>query len=429
MRIGREKQNRIALLGVTRNTDNYGVRVLLSSAIELLSITHPGREIILVDYGREAEEWTETTGGNEYKIRLINLRFSWRLHLPNNVFRLVAVAALSRAIPAEKWRLRFLGRNPWLAEILATGAHYSISGGDSFSDIYGLMRFLYVALPQILVLLVGRPLVLLPQTYGPFRGAVTRVLAAWILRRAQAIFSRDTAGIESVRTLTGADGPKVQLSPDLGFFMKPEPLATPIIDQVEDLRKQGPVVGLNVSSLLYMGGYTGDNMFQLRESFPELISALADYIVQELHAQVILVPHVCGGSQEDETSLCERLETELGERHGECIHYLRYSLNHRHTKSLIGQCDFFIGARMHACIAAVSMGVPCVCLAYSQKFAGVMQPFGAGATVADLRKLTIPEVLAAAGSNFRERERLGLELRKVSPNFDKTVGCLRSIGT
>jgi len=33
------------------------------------------------------------------------------------------------------------------------------------------------------------------------------------------------------------------------------------------------------------------------------------------------------------------------------------------TKFLIGHCDFFVGARMHACIAAVSQYVPAVTLA------------------------------------------------------------------
>ena len=45
-------------------------------------------------------------------------------------------------------------------------------------------------------------------------------------------------------------------------------------------------------------------------------------------------------------------------------------------KAVIGQCDFFIGSRMHACIAALSQGVPCVGVAYSMKFAGVFDTVG-----------------------------------------------------
>ena len=41
------------------------------------------------------------------------------------------------------------------------------------------------------------------------------------------------------------------------------------------------------------------------------------------------------------------------------------------AKSYIAGMDFFAGARMHACIAAVSSGVPVYPLAYSRKFNGL----------------------------------------------------------
>jgi len=408
---------RVALLGVTRNTDNYGVRVLLSSAIEALSAAEPASEILLLDYGRELERWAEKTGEVEREVRLVNLRFSWRLYLPNNVFRLVAFALLSMVIPHKGWRLRVLRSNPWLSEILGIAACYSIAGGDSFSDIYGLRRFLYVALPQILVLLMGRPLTLLPQTYGPFRGRVTRFLARWIVRRSMAVFSRDTQGVEAVRQLAGANGPNVKVVPDLGFCMTAEPLPAQVIGRIEEFRGTGPIVGLNVSSLLYMGGYTGDNMFGLCEPFPVLIEELVNHIVEDLHARVLLVPHVCGGpsSQEDETRLCERLRDEFSRHHGERVVYLGQRLDHRQMKDVIGRCDLFIGARMHACIAAVSQGIPAVGLSYSLKFEGVFSSIGLEELVADLRFLDTSKVIEVVDRAYERRNELRSLLSREMP--------------
>ncbi len=403
-----EQRPRIALLGVTRNTDNYGVRVLLSSAIERLSAAEPASEIFLLDYGRQPEKWTEGTSDAWRENRLVNLRFSWRLYLPNNIFRLVALALLSRLIPGKSRQFRFLGRNPWLSEVLGTAACYSISGGDSFSDIYGLMRFLYVALPQVLVLLTGRPLVLLPQTFGPFNGRVVRFMARWIVRRARTVISRDARGVETVRRLVGKNDPRVQFAPDLGFCMSAEMLPASVIGRIVELRGAGPIVGLNVSSLLYMGGYSGDNMFKLRESYTELVASLVNHVVQDLNARVLLVPHVCGGasSQEDETRLCGRLQAELSHRHGDRVCYLDCSLNHRQMKAVIGQCDLFVGARMHACIAALSQGVPAVGLAYSQKFQGVFASIGMEEYVADLRALDIAGVIEIVDGAYERRGEL-----------------------
>ncbi|GAB6192890.1 polysaccharide pyruvyl transferase family protein [Desulfocastanea catecholica] len=413
----------ISLLGVTHNTDNYGVRVLMSSAVEILLSLAPNSDITVLDYGRNSEQWAENINGKKYLIKLNNLRFSWRLYLPNNVFRLVALAIILHAIPSKKLRHRLMERNFWLKEIIQTSSCYAISGGDSFSDIYGFRRLLYVALPQILVLLLDKPLVLLPQTYGPFKSRVSQYIARWILRRAKAVYSRDQEGVGNVRTLTGADGPNVKVVPDVGFIMSCEPIPAETLNQIEILRHRRPIVGVNVSKLLYMGGYHENNMFQLRHSFPELIENIINYTIHQMNAQVLLIPHVCGGpnSHEDETLLCKKLLRQLQSHHGEHINYLDQYFNHRQMKTVIGRCDLFVGARMHACIGAVSQGVPTVCLAYSEKFKGVMKPLGRGAQVIDLRIASPIEVQEAISSMFHNRNKLRLELNELIPNLNKSL--------
>ena len=51
------------------------------------------------------------------------------------------------------------------------------------------------------------------------------------------------------------------------------------------------------------------------------------------------------------------------------------------AKTYIAGMDFFMGARMHACIAAFSAGVPVIPMAYSRKFAGLFGSIGYGRTV------------------------------------------------
>ena len=406
----------LSLLGVTRNTDNYGVRVLLSSAVDLLSSSYPDANIVLLDYGRESKIWREQTPAGAKTVRLINLRFSWRILLPNNIFRLLFSVLLSRMLPGVV-RTRLWPRNPWLHDVLSASVHFSLAGGDSFSDIYGLRRFVYVSLPQILVLLMQRPLVLLPQTYGPFGGFLSRWIARWILRRAHLVCSRDAEGVKTVRDLFREEAPEVVVVPDLGFSMAAESLDEQSRNAVSMLRKNAPLIGLNISSLLWMGGYTGDNMFGLKESFPSLIRSLVEYLVKELGARVMLVPHVCGGesSQEDERRICRIFQAEQQCRFPKDIVYLDHTLNHRQMKGLIGQCDVFIGARMHACIAAASQEVPTVCLAYSAKFAGVMKWIHSGVRVMDLRRVGSADVADVCGDVFRNREKLRNELHQAVP--------------
>lgn len=407
---GSFSREKVALLGLTRNTDNFGVRVLLSATVDIVSAAHPDAEIILIDYGHRAEAHCEQTRQGPREVRLVNLRFSWRLFLPNNAFRLLALALVLRFLPSQ-WRETIVRRHQYLREFAECRSVYAIAGGDSFSDLYGFERLLYVSIPQLIALLLGCRLILLPQTFGPFRSPFARMIARWIIRRASRIYSRDAAGVETIRSLLSSGTPAVMVVPDVGFSMPAAPISVEVLDALTRAKRGRPLVGLNVSRLLYEGGYNRANMFGLRESFADLSYRIAAHVVSTLDASVLLIPHVCGSkeSDEDETYLCVAMQRDLASR-GVEVSYIAHPLDHREIKSVIGACDLFVGSRMHACIAAVSQGVPAVCLAYSGKFAGVMHPLGASATVIDLKHASSEDVLGTIGACLSARHVLREEL-------------------
>jgi colanic acid/amylovoran biosynthesis protein len=80
-------------------------------------------------------------------------------------------------------------------------------------------------------------------------------------------------------------------------------------------------------------------------------------------------------------------------------------------KWIIGQCDFFIGSRMHSCIAALSQGVPCVGIAYSRKFRGVFETVGMGDWVIDGREVGTEEGTRKVLELYRRRNEVREALR------------------
>jgi hypothetical protein len=81
----------------------------------------------------------------------------------NNGFLLLFLALLLRAFPLAMFRRWCLARYRALEIISEASLALSLAGGDSFSDIYGFQRLLYVCLPQYLVLAMDCPLILLPR--------------------------------------------------------------------------------------------------------------------------------------------------------------------------------------------------------------------------------------------------------------------------
>lgn len=404
----------ILILGATFGTDNMGVGALASGAVTILSRRYPHAEVAFLDYGSRSEVSTVEVDGRAVKVPLVNLRFSWKIFLKNNVAYLLALAGLRRAL-GTRFSNKASESNRWMRSICQADLAVAVSGGDSFSDIYGLGRFLYVYLPQLLVVLLGKKLVLLPQTIGPFKGTLARSLAAQLLWRAELVYSRDHTGVNETQTLLGrADaGARARFCYDMGFIVEPR---KPKGGSLEGATVQtgGPrlLVGLNVSGLLLMGGYGGNNTFNLKSDYGTLIERTIEFLVSKEDADVVLVPHVFGRQDESDSVACARLHSQIEKFYPGRLSCLRGTYDQSEIKYLIGQCQFFIGARMHACIAALSQAVPAVGIAYSRKFLGVFESVGVGHLVADPRRLSIDQVLEVIARALRDREAIHEHLRK-----------------
>lgn len=422
-----EKQLKVLLLGVSFNTRNMGVGALAAGAIKCIRHSHPGSDIKLLDYGKSAETHTLKVGGKDELIELINLRFSKKLFLANNVALLIVLAAIARLLPFKAVKRLLIDSNPYLREIAEADMAASIAGGDSFSDIYGLSRFFYVALPQALVLLMRKPLVQLPQTIGPFAAKLPRAIARAILKRSSAIYSRDYPGLLETREILGITGKneRIRFCYDMAFVLDPvKPREFSHTAHQGLSRINAPcTVGLNVSGLLYMGGYTRSNMFGLKADYKKLVNEIIEFLINRKKARVVLVPHVFGGPEhtESDSTVCERLYSDLKPLYGERLTFLSGSYDQGEIKHMIGLCDFFIGSRMHACIAALSQCVPAVPIAYSRKFIGVMESIGVESYVADPCVLETGAILDIIDKAFEDRTAIAEKLRAQMPAVKKTV--------
>jgi polysaccharide pyruvyl transferase WcaK-like protein len=301
----------------------------------------------------------------------------------------------------------------------------AVSGGDSFSDIYGLVRLFYVSWPQVLVLLLQKDLVLLPQTLGPFKGGTAKATAKYILSRVKRVFTRDSDGRNKVAASLGAEfASRVQVSYDVGFALEPRPPKNEAaVTELLKFKKSRPLVGVNISGLLYMGGYSRRNMFGLCIDYPSFARCLIKYLVEEKQAAVLLVPHVYGEGTDSESDVIasKKIHDELAQEYGEYLRVLEDRYTEGEVKFVIGKCDFFTGSRMHACIAAVSQCVPSVPVAYSEKFIGVMRTIGTEAYVADARKMPIEEILQMMGKTLDDRVAIRAKLEGSMPQVKQRV--------
>lgn len=258
--------------------------------------------------------------------------------------------------PGPSLRQFVMGRSQFLKELRRCDLAVDIGEGDSFTDIYGRRRFAFHCASKLASILLGQPLVLAPQTIGPFEHPVHRWIATRLINRASAVYARDHLSTAFLDRL-GARSPRDEFI-DVAFRLPYTPAP----------RAEGRVrVGINVSGLLYNGGYTGANELGMTLDYVALTEALITYFLKEPGVEVHLFAHVAGaGGPDDDAPAIEALARKfpgvsLAPRFASSIA----------AKSWMSGLDFVIAGRMHACIGAYSAGVPVVPVAYSRKFNGL----------------------------------------------------------
>lgn len=272
---------------------------------------------------------------------------------------------------------------------------FDIGEGDSFSDIYGIPRFQKLNYTKKKYNKRGVRQMLLPQTIGPFKDPAVLTEAIKSMNNCQVILARDKQSYDFL--LEHKITSKIDEIIDIAFFM---PFTR------RERTKEYTNVGINISALLWNGGYTQNNQFNLKADYQKLIKDTIDYFLSIPNVQVYLVPHVVGTNRdelENDYSVSYDLEREYN---NEKLRLSPFFLSPIDAKDFISSMDFFTGARMHAAIAAFSSEVPVVPMAYSRKFNGLFVDTLNYDYLGDLVNQNEEEVLNVIKRTFEDRDQI-----------------------
>ena len=293
--------------------------------------------------------------------------------------------------PAPSLKEFVKGRLDYIKALRRCRLVIDISEGDSFTDIYGARRYFLQLLSKAAVVQARIPLLLAPQTIGPFEKPWSRRPAALVMRRARAVFARDNLSTGVLDRMAVINNAAEYI--DVAFrlpFHRPTRLAGDITFKV----------GLNVSGLLFAGG-----KFDMALDYAGLMRRVIEELGARPNTEVWLVPHVLApGAGDDDVDISERLAIDYP--------FLKIAprfANSCEAKSFISGLDFLIAGRMHASIAAFSARVPVVPVAYSRKFNGLFGTLGYNFFV-DGRKSKTDEAFLAIVNALEHQEEMRREI-------------------
>lgn len=284
-----------------------------------------------------------------------------------------------------------------------------IGAGDSFADIYGPRRFAFLWLTKAMTIARKVPLVLSPQTIGPFTKPAYKAPAAWAMKRSAVVLARDAKSRDVA--LTMAPGANVKLSVDVAFVL-------PFEDRSQLRGGERLRFGINASGLLFHEAESGRNRFGLSYDYAAFTRQVLTEWSEREDVEVHLVPHAKSNKDpgDDDGALADRLAAEFPK----AVRVPNFA-DPSAAKAHISSLDLLVGGRMHACIGAFSAGTPVVPVAYSRKFSGLFGLLGYEAMVPvtglDLEGV-MDFVRAAAADRATLSQRIAAGMAKVTDLLD-----------
>ena len=266
----------------------------------------------------------------------------------------------------------------WIATFKAIkkmDAVFDGSYGDGFTGIYGTARNGIQVLRKQITYWAGKPLFLLPQTYGKYKFPF-RDWSRKMIRDAALAYARD----DTAQIVPGCG---IKTTSDMAFML-------PFDKRMFNLGNGKKKFGVGVSSLLW-DEETGKR-FNLSVDYRSFYKELINYLLSETDYEVHLVPHVIDKEKydapENDCRSCDELANCFP---GKVIVAPAFD-SAIEAKSYIANMDMFMGARMHSTIGAISSGVTTIPFSYAHKFESLYSRIGYNYIIS-ATKLTTTEAL------------------------------------
>ncbi len=383
---------KIIILGGHLSSVNRGVNALTMGTIKCIRRKYENATITLLINGKSAEFNCRDISVENIRTRLLYLTYFLSV-----VYRLYPFL---RKILMEKVRVFKIFKNSIIIDL---------SAGDSFTDLYGIRRVITYSLNKLIPINLGNKVVIFPQTIGPFDTLIGKYFAKRVLCEVNEIAVREPVSRERVFEILKRDN-KIFDAVDMAFLMEPQ-------KPIQSINFPQSFIGINISGLLY-NKKSSYKLFRKNIDYENLIIEVILMLLHKTEVPIVLIPHTyCWDNPilPDDLVAARKVHHRVCINNSERVHILDGNFSAEELKYVIGKSEFFIGSRMHSCIAALSMRVPTVSISYSYKFSGIMTTLNQENNVCDPKVHDNKEILSKILHGYKNRKNIRKYLEKIIP--------------
>ena len=250
---------------------------------------------------------------------------------------------------------------------------------------------------------LGKPIVMFPNSIGPFRTCVGRFLSRLSLNNCNCILIRDPISYETVESLEIRSRKVLTSDTALLFKSKKENVA-------KNLSR--PMIGV------CPGIYSHSLLAKEVKNYVKEHALALDMAIEKYEFNVVFLPHYVSGFEYDDFEISKLiLQTMKNKDRAKIINVNTAA----EFKSLLEIMDMLISSKMHPAVLGASGYVPTLCIAYDHKQIGFFRHLDMIDYVIRIQKASHEGMFLKIGSIWKEREKIRRLLRKRIPKLQEDV--------
>lgn len=252
---------------------------------------------------------------------------------------------------------------------------------------------------------LGKPVILFPNSVGPFRTWIGRFLAKLPLNSCDYLLIRDPISYNIVDKL-GVKSSKLLTYDTALLFEEPKPAIT-IIDSFSK-----PTIG--VSAGIYSSSLSKDDV----QNYIEAHAKALDDAIQKYGFFVLFIPHYISGFSNDDLDVSKRIMEKMKNKHQAKIIKTESVTE---FKLLLNQMSLVLSSKMHPAILAASAYVPVVCIVYDHKQTGFFQRLDMAQCTLDIGDVSYERLTSKITSTWEQKEALEKSLMHQIPRWQQNI--------
>lgn len=262
--------------------------------------------------------------------------------------------------------------------------------------------------------IMRKPLIIYAGSLGGYKSQLGKKISKYLLEKVELIMFREKVSFDLAKKMGISNEYMYQVA-DVAFLLEPcsESESSQIINK--EIGETGSKY-IGVTFTREMCEYTNSNDGN-DNNYQKAIKTKAkilDQLAEKYKVKIIFLPHCIGPGNLDDRKIAEDVIKEMDNQ--SAVFSIIEDYTPSELKGLIGKCWIFIGERTHSVIAALSQGVPSLCLTHSKdvRTHGIIgEMLAQKKYVYNVNKFNQDEILSLIDNLIKEHEVIGNELRSI----------------